>query len=81
MHVITHKRVYRKEIACVWGRNLLILAHIQLKLRKGRSLIVEELLGVQIARIRRIVFELCRAKRRMKEDEQNRNFHIRFSRL
>ena len=43
------KMVYQKETATrVWSHDLLILAHMQVYSRKGKSLKVEQLFGVHI---------------------------------
>ena len=53
----------RKEtVMHIWSRNSLILAHMQLNLRKRKSLTVEELFGVQ----------------RKKKEGQNQNFALAF---
>ena len=77
MRVFTHKMAYKKVIVpCVWSHNLPILARMQLKPKKGTSLIVDHLFGVQIARIRRIVFELCMREKRKKKERKTNNIKI-----
>ena len=61
---------YKKHIAKhVWGHNSTILAPMQLYERKGISLIVEELLGVQIIHIWHTVFELCMREKKERRKE------------
>ena len=72
--------VDRKDTAmCIWIHNSPILAHMQLLPSKGKSLIVEQLFGVQIAHIRCIVLSYAQVKRRKKKEEEERRAKPKFS--
>ena len=53
----------------VWSPNLLILARMQLKRRKGKLLIVEQLFGLQIVYLNHTV---C-VREEKKEEKQQQN--------
>ena len=66
----------------VWGRNLSVIAHIQLHTRKGRFSIVQHSFRTYNIRIHLTVFELCMMKKearkkegKKEEEEQNEYFH------
>ena len=64
---------YRKAYTtCDWGHNLLILACTQLYPRKGRSLIVVQLFGVEFICIRLILFEICMRENKKKKKKERK---------
>ena len=68
---------YKKAAATrVWGHNLSILARMHLLPRKGRSLMVEHSLGVQIIHIHHIhvLFELGMRKKKKKQKRTKSKF-------
>ena len=78
--VSVHKRAYKEPtVKRVRGHHSMILACLQLYPRKGKSLTVKDLLGVQIIHTLCTVFELCMKEKKKQGKKKKNNSKLKFS--